>query len=318
MNRRSAGPLKLSHDMLEETVQEENHILLLPIVSSNTPAILQPTENEQIIIMPEMTNEVIFPDTVKLLKHSELITLLRYKIFWMRSTKNEIGLLAQGLKSGVKGTNTIKFIRREDVPAGRKATYGSFVVDIKAHKKETECKRLTVGGVQIEYPGDKSTHTAGLTTAKMLFNSTISTPGARFLVIDINNFYLNTPLKRYEYMTVMMASHSQEVIDKYGLNDLKFDGKVYIEIQKGVYGLPQAGILANELLQRRVVQDGYRPTSHKHGLWMHDRRQIALSLVIDDFGIIYVGQEHVEHLKVSNEKHYQISCDWAGSPYCGL
>jgi hypothetical protein len=47
---------------------------------------------------------------------------------------------------------------------------------------------LKIGGDHIEYPGDKSTRTAVLTTAKMLFNSTISTPGARFLVIDINNF----------------------------------------------------------------------------------------------------------------------------------
>jgi hypothetical protein len=123
------------------------------------------------------------------------------------------------------------------------------VVDTKAHKEETERTRLTVGGDQIEYPGDKSTRTYGLTTAKMLFNSTISTPGAKFLVIDIKNFYLNTPLERYEYMVVLMASLPQEVINEYGINDLAVDGKVYIEIQKGMYGLPQAGILLNELLQ---------------------------------------------------------------------
>jgi hypothetical protein len=62
----------------------------------------------------------------------------------------------------------------------------------------------------------------------MLFNSKISTPGARFLVIDINNFYLNTPLERYEYMVVMMTSLPREVIDEYGLNDLAVDDKVYI------------------------------------------------------------------------------------------
>jgi hypothetical protein len=72
-------------------------------------------------------------------------------------------------------------------------TYGSFEVDIKDQKDEKERARLTVGGDQIEYPGDKSTRTAGLTTAKILINSFISTPSAKFLVIDINNFYLNTP-----------------------------------------------------------------------------------------------------------------------------
>jgi hypothetical protein len=141
-------------------------------------------------------------------------------------------------------------------------TYGSFVVDIKDHKEEKERTRLTVGGDQIEYPGDKSTGTAGLTTAKILINSVISTLGAKFLVIDIKNFCLNTPLGRFEYMVINLSSLPQETIEKYDLLELSQDGKVYIEIQKGMYGLPQAGILANELLQRNLAKDGYRPTQH--------------------------------------------------------
>jgi hypothetical protein len=68
----------------------------------------------------------------------------------------------------------------------------------------------------------------------------------------------------------MVASLPQEMIDKYGLNDLAVDGKVYTEIQKGMYGLPQAGLLAKELLQQNLAQDGYRTTIHIHGLWTHD------------------------------------------------
>jgi hypothetical protein len=198
-----------------------------------------------------MSNAVICPETGKSLKHQELITKLRYKSKWMRSTANEINRLFN--------TNTIRFIRRSDIPKGRKVTYGSFVVDIKDHKEEKECTRLTVGGGQIEYPGDKSTRTAGLTTAKILINSVISTPSAKFIVIDINNFYLNTLLGRFEYMVINVASLPQETIEKYNLNELAQDGKVYIEIQKGMYGLPQAGILANQLLQRNLAKDGYRP-----------------------------------------------------------
>jgi hypothetical protein len=267
--------------------------------------------------MPEMTNAVICPDTGKLLKRSELITLLWYKILWMIPTANDIGGLAQGLKPGVKRTNTIKFIRREDVPAERKAIYDSFEVDIKAHKEETERTHLTVGGDQIEYPGDKSTHT-GIPTAKILFNSTISTPGARLLVIDIKNFYLNNPLERYTYMVFLMASLPQEVIDKYGLDELAVDGKICINIHKCMYCLPQAGILVKELFQQRLAQDWYRPTSHTHGLWTHGTQPIAFLLVVDYFGNKYVGKEHVEHLKASIEKYYQISCDWTGIAYCGL
>jgi hypothetical protein len=146
-----------------------------------------------------------------------------------------------------------------------------------------------------------------LTTAKILINSVISTLGAKFLVIDITNFYLNTPLGRFEYMVINLSSLPQETIDKYDLIELAQDGKVYIEIQKGMYVLPQAGILANELLQRNLAKDGYRPTPHTHGLWRRDTRPISFSLVVDDFGVKYVGREHAERLMACIKNNYNIS-----------
>jgi hypothetical protein len=50
------------------------------------------------------------------------------------------------------------------------------------------------------YDGNKSTHTATLITAKLLINSRISTPKAKFYGMDLANFYLMTPKKEYEYM----------------------------------------------------------------------------------------------------------------------
>jgi hypothetical protein len=85
-----------------------------------------------------------------------------------------------------------------------------------------------------------------------------------------------------------------------------------------MYGLPQAGILANELLQRNLAKDGYRPTTHTHGLWTHDTYPISFSLVVDDFGVKYVGREHAEHLMTCINKNYNISSDWNGTAYCGL
>jgi hypothetical protein len=96
--------------------------------------------------MPEMANAFILLDIFKYLKQNKLITLLRYKICWMRSTANGSGGLAQGHKCVIKVTKIIKFIRREYSPAVRTVTYGSLVLDIKAHKKETERTRLTMGG----------------------------------------------------------------------------------------------------------------------------------------------------------------------------
>jgi hypothetical protein len=76
--------------------------------------------------------------------------------------------------------------------------------------------------------------------------------------------------------------------------------------------------LANELLQHNLANDAYRPTTHTHGIWTHDTRPISFSLVVDDFGVKYVGREHAEHLMDCIRKHYNISSDWNGGAYCGL
>jgi hypothetical protein len=310
MVRRSARQQhNLSQDMMAETINQANHCFSIS-AQPKTQSSKKSSDNRKVILLPEMANAVVCPETGKSLKHQELITKLRYKIKWMRSTANEINRLYN--------TNTIRFIRRSNIPKGRKVTYGSFVVDIKDHKEEKERTRLTVGGDQIEYPGDKSTQTAGLTTEKILINSVISNLGGKFLVIDINNFYLNTSLGRFENMVNNLSSLPQETIEKYDLIELSQDGKVYIEIQKGMYGLPQAGILANKLLQRNLAKDGYRPTHHTHGLWTHDTRPISLLLVVDDFGVKYIGWEHAEHLMACIRKKYNTSSDWSGGAYCGL
>jgi hypothetical protein len=202
MVRRSASQkYNLSQDMIAEIINQANTCFSFPMTPSNKTQ-KKVINNEQIIIMPEMANAAIFPETGKSLKHQELITKLRYKIKWMRSTANEINRLYN--------TNTIRFIRRSNIPKGRKVTYGSFVVDIKDHKEEKERNRLSIGGDQIEYPGDKSTRTAGLTTAKILINSVISTLGAKFLVIDIKIFCLNTPrtIRIYVHQLIVAPSRN--------------------------------------------------------------------------------------------------------------
>jgi hypothetical protein len=130
MVRRSAGQqYNLSQDMIAKTINQANHCFSI----STNPEPKNKTKlssNNHVIILPEMANAVICPETGKSLKHQELITKLRLKIKWMQSTANEINRLYN--------TNTIRFIRRSDIPKGRKVTYGSFVVDIKDHKEEKE------------------------------------------------------------------------------------------------------------------------------------------------------------------------------------
>ncbi len=78
-------------------------------------------------------------------------------------------------------------------------TYGLITCLIRPEKiEETNRTRLVVGGDRVHYPLDTGTPTADLLTIKLLINGMISTPGARFFTIDIKNFYLCTPMTRYE------------------------------------------------------------------------------------------------------------------------
>ncbi|KAL7489707.1 hypothetical protein ACHAW6_015410 [Cyclotella cf. meneghiniana] len=95
-------------------------------------------------------------------------------------------------------------------------------------------------------------------TAKSLFNSMISTPGARFMTLDISNFYLMTPLKHPEYLCMKLCDIPPEIIQEYKLKSLvEPDDSIYILVQLNMYGLPQAGLLANELLKKCLNTHGY-------------------------------------------------------------
>jgi hypothetical protein len=93
---------------------------------------------------------------------------------------------------------------------------------------------------------------------------------------------------------------------------------VYIEVQKGMCGLPQAGILANQIIARRLAIHGYHQTKLTPGLWRHVTLPIQFTLVVDDFGVQYVGKEHSQQLIDALETYYTISKDWNGGLYCGI
>lgn len=238
---------------------------------------------------------------------------------WICSMSNELGRLAQGVLPHMPtGTDTIFFIKQSQLPPGRTATYMRIVAELKPNKAEIRRIRCTVGGNRIDYPGNVSTPTSDLTTAKILFNSVISTKNAKFTAFDISNFYLNNPMDRYEYMRIPMSQIPQNIITQYNLQELEQNGFVLVEIRKGMYGLPQAGIIANVRLVAHLKQFGYYPCQHTPGLFQHDTRPVTFCLVVDDFGIKYVGEEHAHHLLDCLRQIYTVTTDWTGSKYCGL
>ena len=110
-----------------------------------------------------------------------------------------------------------------------------------------------------------------------------------------------------------------EVINEYKLREKATkNGSIYIRAKRGMYGLPPAGLLANKLLEKCLNKHGYRQSKLVTGLWKHDTQPIQFTLVVDDFGVKYVGEEHTQHLKNTLEEHYNLTCDWTGTRYIGI
>ena len=118
------------------------------------------------------------------------------------------------------------------------------------------------------------------------------------MTIDISDFYLMTPLKRPELIRISINDIPEEIIIKYKLREIADSkGMVYIQANRGMYGLPQSGLLANELLEKRLNKRGYHQSKLVPGLWSHKWRPVQFTLVIDDFGVKYVGEEHTQDKK---------------------
>eukprot|EP00804_Cyclotella_cryptica_P018372 CCRYP_015481-RA/>CCRYP_015481-RA protein AED:0.17 eAED:0.17 QI:0/0/0/1/1/1/2/0/862 len=266
-------------------------------------------------------NGVVHPVTKETItKYETLANDPLMENVWTQAMCKELGRLAQGW-DGSTGTDTIFFMSHNEIkniPKDRTVTYARIVVDYRPQKDDPNRVRITVGGNLINYPGELTTRTADLTTAKILWNSTISTPGARFACADIKNMYLQTPMARYEYMRIKADLVPAAFKDAYNLWDRIHNGYIYMEIRRGCYGLPQAGILANKLLKQRLSTNGYFKLPHTPGLFKHINRPVQFSLVVDDFGIKYTGQEHLDHLIQSIKKHYDVKVDHTGSLYCGI
>jgi hypothetical protein len=130
--------------------------------------------------------------------------------------------------------------------------------------------------------------------------------------------YLGNPLPRFEYIKILISGFPEEIIRKYNLNALAVEGWVYIEIRKGMYGLKQAGLLANQLHQTRLAPFGYYPARHTPGLWLHKTRPISFTLVVDDFAVKYVGKHHAEHLGNALLRTYELTTDWTATVYSGM
>jgi hypothetical protein len=134
----------------------------------------------------------------------------------------------------------------------------------------------------------------------------------------ILNFYLDMPMPKPEYVHIKISDIPHKFIDKYKLTSLDRDGWTYFKICQDFYGLLQADILANNLLQSRLKAKGFYEAASTPGLWCHKWRPIQFCLTVNNFGVEYVGLEHFYYLLNILKKFHGVQCNMAGETFAGM
>ena len=151
---------------------------------------------------------------------------------------------------------------------------------------------------------------------KLLIQSVVS-DNKRFMTLDIKDLYLNTPLDRSEYLRISAKLLPPEIILYNNLQPYPQKGSILFEVNKGMYGLPQAGLLAQNRLITHLTTHGYHQTEAKC-LFRHENNGTGFSLIVDDFGVQYSNKSGAQHLIDIIKKLYIITIDWTGSKYLGF
>ncbi len=307
--------------------------------TSCTSAVTKPTFNRFALLADDNPNDDVVSVTAtaysvmdlesgELLEHRQLRHHPKHKDKWDQSYANKIGCLCQGVgrhptepnAQRIAGTNCMHPIHFKDIPRDRisDVAHTRVVCDVRPTKPDPDRTRITIGGNTIDYIGNCGTKTASLETVKLIINSTLSTPNAQCATSDLANFYLNTPLDRPEYARIHISVMPQEIVDEYNLNQYTHNGWVYFELTKGMYGLKQAGKLANDLLSSRLNNHGYYECATTPGLWRHKWRPVIFALIVDDFAIQYTGRHHAKHLLAAINEHYEVTTDWNAMKFAGI
>ena len=110
-------------------------------------------------------------------------------------------------------------------------------------------------------------------------------------------------------MWIKMSDIPQDIIDQYRLKEKSVNGKVLVEIRKGMYGLKQATRITNDRLKQHLKKYGYIPCRYTPGLFTHTSQKISFALCVDNFGVKYTDKDDAQHLLTCLEKLYKCTTD---------
>ena len=123
------------------------------------------------------------------------------------------------------------------------------------------------------------------------------------MTADVKIFYINTPMDEPEYMKILVRLVPDEIKVEYKVRELEHTGYVYVQNNKGIYKLAQTGLLANELLEKRMAKHGFNQTPNTPGLWRHHTKPIQFALVVENFSMKYDNKQDAQNLINALEKN---------------
>jgi hypothetical protein len=139
------------------------------------------------------------------------------------------------------------------------------------------------------------------------------------MTMDLKDFYLMSSLEEPQYMRIKTSQMSEEIRKRYQLDELARNGSVLFKVTRGLYGLPEAGRLAQKQLREHLAKFGYEAPDSSPCLFSNKDKTLTFSLVVDDFGIKYKRKADVLALQDALTKGgYKFSQDWSGSKYLGF
>ena len=219
----------------------------------------------------------------------------------------------------IKTTKTMHPIHFADIPVDRRGDIGYYNPQVKEKYKDGAIDRRTrgtIGGNVIEYPGPTSSRTASLETVKILINSAVST-NEDLATCDIKDFYLGTPMPRPEYLRVTRKQIPDETMIQFDLDQYVTKDVVYFQVNKGMYGLKQAGLLANDRIVEHLAKYDYIQSKYVPCLFVSKDKSTAFCLIVDDL-LIKANNSNRERLYACLRVLYEITTDDTGSKYINI
>ena len=230
---------------------------------------------------------------------------------WIQASREEFVRL-------MRETRTMHPCHPSAKPAGQIASYYNQVCSVKIKKEQRVARvRGTFGGEVINYDGETTALTAALTTVKILAADIISDPTALAMVLDLQDFYLMSDLLHPEYMWINLCDIPEDVQIEFNIAAYAVNGRVMMEVVKGLYGLPQAGFLAQKELEAHVAKFGYRQVETPC-LYEHDTNGNRFALVVDDFLVKIKSEAGAQHIIAALQERYVITIDRTASKYIGI